>query len=193
MKRIFFLLFTAIAFTAQAQTSFSENSMGAIKSGAGYVHDFPGLNGAGAFVEYSFPLNEWLQGGVGIKRIQTAGYPRTQTVKEYTKATTLDFNLLFVPFHTENSAFRIGAGYSFSFYNIRRSFAVYGVHTESPSTSGPSSWLVQDGKGRVNGPSLMAEYEYYFENRFSMGARIMLGKAYINNVVLGGPFVSVRF
>ena len=104
-----------------------------------------------------------------------------------------DFNLLFVPFHTDNSAFRIGAGYSFSFYNIRRSYAVYAVHTDLPSTTGPSSWLVQDAKGRLSGASLIAEYEYYFQNSFSAGARVMLCKAYVNNVVLGGPFVSMRF
>ncbi len=193
MKRIFSLLFVVMTFTARAQTSFYENSVGAIKLGAGYVHDFPGLNGAGAFAEYSFPLNEWLQGGVGVKRIQTAGYPRTQTVQEYTKATTLDFNLLFVPFHTDKSAFRIGAGYTFSFYNIRRSYAVYAVHTETPSVTGPSSWLVQDAKGRMNGANLITEYEFYFQNSFSAGARIMLAKAYVNSVVLGGPFISLRF
>jgi Outer membrane protein beta-barrel domain len=185
MKKIFFLLFSAIACTAHGQNSFSEN--GAVKAGVGYVHDFTGLNGMGAFAEYSFPLNGWLQGGAGFKRMQTNGYPQTQTVKEYTKATTLDFNLLFVPLHTDNIALRIGAGYSFSFYNTRRSYAVDNVNT-----SKAPDWKVQDDKGRVTGITVMGEYEYYFANNISLGARVTVAKAYMY-VVMAGPFVSMRF
>jgi hypothetical protein len=192
MKNLIFLLFAAISCSARAQvSSFSENTSGSVKLGVAYVHDFPGLNGFGAYGGYEFPLNEWLQGGVGLKRIQTSGYPRTTTVKEYTNATTLDFNLLFVPFHTDNVALRIGAGYSFSFYQTRRSYPVYNTHTDAQSVQEPN-WQVQDAKGRVSGISLIGEYEYYFENNFSAGARVSLSKAY-KNVLMGGPFVAIRF
>ena len=42
-------------------------------------------------------LNDNLEGAFGIKRLNMSGYPRTTTVNEYTKATTLDFNLYFLP------------------------------------------------------------------------------------------------
>ena len=187
MKQILFLLLIAAAFTTHAQ---DENTSGRIRAGAGYVHDFPGLNGAGAYAEYSFPLNDFIQGGVGIRRVETAGYPRTTSVREYTKATALDFNLLFVPYHTENAAFRIGAGYSFSFYNIRRSYPVYAAHTDVSSPAAVS-WPQQDSKGRGRGISVTAEYEYYLSNGFSAGARIALCRAY-GSVVMAGPFVAVR-
>ena len=190
MKQIFFLLLMAVACTATAQYSGDENFSGRIRAGAGYVHDFPGLNGMGAYAEYSFPLNEWIQGGVGIRRIETGGYPRTQTVREYTRATALDFNLLFVPFHTENAAFRIGAGYSFSFYNIRRSYPVYASHAD-PVASPDISWPQTDSKGRARGISLTGEYEYNLSNNFSAGAKITLCKAY-GSVIMAGPFVAVK-
>ena len=185
MKQILFLLLLATACNLHAQ---DENTGGHIRMGAGYVYDFPGLNGAGAYAEYSFPLNDFIQGGVGIRRVQTSGFPRTTSVREYTKATALDFNLLFVPFRSSNAAFRIGAGYSFSFYNARRSYPVYAVHTDqSPATV---SWPQADVKGRTSGISLLGEYEYYFSSAVSAGARIALCKAY-GSVVMGGPFIAV--
>jgi hypothetical protein len=186
MKQILFLLLTAAAFTVHAQ---DENSSGRIRAGAAYVHDFPGLNGAGAYAEYSFPLNDFIQGGAGIRRVQTGGYPRTSTVREYTKATSLDVSLLFALYHTENAAFRIGAGYSFSFYNIRRSYPVYTTHTDTQAAG--ISWPQKDTHGRTSGVSLSAEYEYYFSNGFSAGAKIALCKAY-GSVLMAGPFVAIR-
>jgi predicted porin len=191
MKQILFLLLMAATCTARAQYGGDENSNGRIRAGVAYVHDFPGLNGGGAYVEYSFPLNEWIQGGVGIRHIEAGGYPRTQTVREYTKATALDFNLLFVPFHTAHAAFRIGAGYSFSFYNIRRSYPVYAAHADSSTVTG-ISWPQTDAKGSTRGISLVCEYEYYFSNNFSAGAKIALCKAY-GSVIMAGPFVAVKF
>lgn len=192
MKKLLFLFFTAISCAAHAQYSdYVENGRGSIKAGVSYVHDFPGLNGLAVSGEYSFPLNEWIQGGVGLKRIHTSGFPRTASVNEYTKATTLDFNLLFAVYHDESSALRIGAVYSFSFYDARRSFPVYESHGSAPSTE-EANWQVQDGKGRMSGLGLIGEYEYYFGNRFSAGARASLCKAY-KHVLMGGPFVAVRF
>ena len=189
MKQIIFLLLMAAAGTANAQFNSDMTRGGAVKAGIAYVHDFPGVNGPGAFVEYSFPLNEWLQGGIGIRRVQTGGYPRTQTVHEYTKATALDFNLLFSPVHTDKFALRIGSGYSFSFYNIRRSYPVY---VKSANSSAETvQWPQSDEKGKAHGISLLAEYEYYFNDNFSAGARVSVCKAY-GNVVMGGPFVTIK-
>lgn len=180
-------MLTAAVITAHAQ---DENSSGRVRAGIAYVHDFPGLNGAGAYAEYSFPLNDFIQGGAGIRRVQTAGYPRTASVREYTRATSLDVNLLFALFRTENAAFRIGAGYSFSFYNIRRSYPVYTTHADTQAAD-ITSWPQKDTRGRTSGVSITAEYEYYFSNGFSAGAKISLCKAY-GSVVMGGPFVGIR-
>src|SRR5450432_2965875 len=184
MKQILFLLLIAAACHANAQYSGTEIGSGNIRAGVAYVHDFPGLNGPGAYVAYNFPLNDWLQGGVGVKHISTSGYPRTKTVHEYTKANSVNFELLLVPVHTENAALRIGLGYTFSFYHIRRSYPVYTAHDGGAADI---TWPVADSKGNVHGTSLIGEYEYYFGNTFSAGARIELAKAY-NYVVMGGPF-----
>lgn len=189
MKQVFFMLLIAASFSARAQSA-DENFSGRIRAGVAYTHDFPGLNGGSAFVEYSFPLNDWIQGGVGLRRVQTGGYPRTQTVREYTKATALDVNLLFALYHTEFAAFRVGAGYSFSFYNIRRSYPVYTAHGEG-STPEISSWPQTDSKGRTRGISLTAEYEYNISDRLTAGAKLSICKAY-GTVVMGGPFVGVK-
>ncbi|MEP7279873.1 MAG: hypothetical protein ABI813_14580 [Bacteroidota bacterium] len=189
MKQILFLLLLATACTANAQYGI-DNSGGSIRAGIAYVHDFPGLHGEAAYLQYNFPLNEWLQGGIGAKRLQTAGYPRTQTVREFTKATTLDFSLLFVPLHTDNAALRIGAGYSFSFYKVRRSYPVYTAHAD-PSAASDISWPQTDAKGSTRGVGLTAEYEYYISRQFSAGASISLSKVY-GTVVMGGPFVAFK-
>ena len=186
------MLFTAMACTAHAQLGdYIENGKGSIKAGAGYVHDFPGVNGVAYFGEYSFPLNEWLQGGMGVKHLQTSGFPRSASVKEYTKATTLDFSLLFAVYHDETSAVRIGGVYSFSFYNVRRSFPVYDTHTTAETTAEPA-WQAKDINSRISGFGLVGEYEYYFPNNVSVGARVSFCKAY-NHVLMGGPFAAIRF
>ncbi|GAC1453211.1 MAG: hypothetical protein NVSMB7_15950 [Chitinophagaceae bacterium] len=191
MKKILFLwLMAAVCHSASAQYS-GENTGGKLRAGVAYVHDFPGLNGTGAYIDYSFPLNEWLQGSAGIRRVETGGYPRTQTVREYTKATALDVSLLFVPLHSEKAALRIGAGYSFSFYHIRRSYPVYTSHAD-PASAPDVSWPQTDAKGNTRGISLVGEYEYYFNGSFSAGIKVTLCKAY-GSVIMGGPFVAVKF
>ena len=160
----------------------------AIKAGAGYAHDFPGMNGYSVFAEASRPLSDRLQGAVGLKLINMSGYPRTASVNEYTKATTIDFNVYFVPLTTELSELRIGVGYSFSFYNTRRSFPVIVDHSGDRETT----WPVQDGKGRVSGFSLIGEYEYFLpETNFSVGFRASMFKAY-DRVTFAGLFAGVR-
>jgi len=189
MKTLFFFLLLTAAVTARAQFSDAESiSSGRLRLGAGYVHDFPGLSGSAVQVQYSFPLNDWLQGGIGAKHISTSGYPRTSTVREYTKANTIDFELLLVPMHTEKAALRLGLGYTFSFYNIRRSYPVYTAHENEATTV---AWPVVDTKGNVHGARMIGEYEYYFGSSISAGARVELAKAY-GYVVIGGPFVAVR-
>ncbi len=192
MRKILLSLTVAVCcISAHAQESFSDNYSGSIKLGAGYVYDFPGMNGYGVHGNYSFPLSEWLQGEAGLKRIEASGFPRTSAIKEFTKASVLDFNLLAVPFHSDNAAFRIGGGYSFSFYHILRSYPSYGTAANGPTAKDPS-WQTQESKGRMNGFSLTAEYEYYFQNKVSAGVRVSLCKAY-NNVLMAGPFAAINF
>lgn len=191
MKQSLFLLLTVITITAHAQSDFSEKNTSSIRLGGAYVRDFPGLNGAAAFAEYSFPINEWFQAGIGLKHIETSGYPRVQTIKEYTRATTIDLNLMFVPYHTDNAAIRIGTGYSLSRYNAKRSYPVFEGHGTTVEGQAPT-WKEYDAKGWTRGVILSAEYEYYFESNISIGAKIALSKAY-SDIVVGGPFVSVRF
>ena len=114
--------------------------------------------------------------------------PRTTSVNEFTKATTIDFNLYYVPLSTGLSELRIGAGYSFSFYKTRRSYPVIVQHGGDQQTN----WPVQDGKGRVSGFSLIGEYEYFFpETNFSVGLRASMFKAY-DRVTFAGVFAGVR-
>jgi hypothetical protein len=187
MKQCFFVLLLAATFTTHAQV---ENTSGRLRAGAAYTHDFPGLTGFGATLEYNFPLNDVIQGSIGIRHIETAGYPRTSTVQEYTKANSIDFNLLFALFHTDNAAFRLGAGYSFSLYKVRRSYPVYAVHGVDAVPE--VSWPQADAKGNARGISLSGEYEYYFRNGISAGAKVAVCKAY-GTVVMGGPFIAFAF
>lgn len=167
---------------------FSEYS-NKIKAGGGYAHDFPGLNGYSLFAEVSRPISDKLQGAIGLKLSNMSGTPRTATVQEYTKSTSLDFNLYFVPLATEASELRIGAGYSFSFYNIRRSYPVISDHANGAVTN----WPVQDKKGRESGITLTGEYEYFIPGTdFSAGIRASTFKAY-DRVGFVGVFGAVSF
>lgn len=177
----------AIAMSVSAQVSDNPATMPAFTFGASYVHDFPGLTGFGVHAEYGVPISSWAQLEAGVKRIQAGGYPRTGSVKEYTKSTTLDFNVLFVPFSNKSNALKIGGGYSFVFYNLRRSYPVYANGAkEDPS------WQVQDSKSMTKGCSLIGVYEYYISENVSAGARVSLAKAYSRHVWMGGPFVAIR-
>jgi len=177
----------AITMTLCAQVSDKPATAAALKFGVSYVHDFPGMNGYGAHAEYGLPVTDWAQLEFGVKRIQAGGYPRTDAVNEYTRATTLDFNILFVPFSTDNSALKIGGGYSFVFYNLRRSYPVFANGAKEAT-----SWPVADSKGNTRGCSLIGEYEYCFSENISAGARVSLAKAYSEHVWMVGPFVAIK-
>ena len=171
---------------AQSQDNYYKSK---VKIGAGYAHDFPGLNGYSVFAEYARPLNDRLQAAAGLKMVNASGYPRTSAVQEYTKSTAIDFNLYYIPLSTPASELRIGAGYSFSFYNIRRSYPIITNH----GTGDITSWPMQDRKGRISGVTLTGEYEYYIpETNYSVGFRASLFKAY-DHVSFAGVFGAVQF
>ena len=182
MKTFFVVVCLLVSVGLQAQ----DNS---VKIGGGYAHDFPGLNGSSVFGEVSRYMSDRLKAGVGVKFSNLQGYPRTQQVQEYTKAASIDFNLYFIPVSTEFSELRVGAGYSFSFYNIRRSYPVISDHGAENVTA----WPVQDKKGRISGVGLIGEYEYFLPGtNFSAGLRASLFKAY-DHVSFVGVFGGVRF
>ncbi|MEO5685605.1 MAG: hypothetical protein ABIQ88_23360 [Chitinophagaceae bacterium] len=189
MKTFFLFVMMAAAVSAHAQYNDADNINGGnLRAGVAYVHDFPGVRGTAVYAQYSFPLNDWLQGGFGVKHISTSGYPRTSTVREYTKANAIDFELLFVPLRTENASLRLGLGYTFSFYNIRRSYPLYATHS---GLATDVTYPIADSKGKVHGTSIIAEYEYYFSNNFSAGVKVQVCKAY-DSIVMGGPFVAIK-
>ncbi len=160
-----------------------------IKIGGGYTHDFPGLNGYTVFGEASRYMSDQLKGALGFRASNLSGYPRTTQVREYTKSTGIDFTLYFIPFTSEIHELRIGAGYSFSFYNVRRSYPVITNH----GTGTVTTWPVQDRKGRTSGVSVTGEYEYFLpETNFSAGLRASLFKAY-DHVSFIGVFGAMRF
>ena len=84
---------------------------------------------------------------------------------------------------------RIGAGYAFSFYTIRRSYPV----SAGSEIEKQTSWPLQDKKGKTSGMSIIGEYEYLVNNsNFSIGLRAAWYKAY-DRVSYVGPFVGLRF
>ncbi len=183
MKKILFILVACSPVLSMAQ-----DDGPAIRIGAGYARDFPGLDGVGGFAEYAHPMNEKLQAAFGLKWNDLHGYPRTKEVKEYTKSVAMDFNIYFIPFVHPEHQVRLGLGYSFSFYNIRRS------HPDIVDEGGTveTHWLIQDSKGRVSGLNLIGEYEYRFPNsNFSIGARASLYKSF-DYVFLAGGMIGIR-
>lgn len=91
MKRVLTVFLALVIFSA-VNAQFNE-SFGSIKLGAGYAKDFPGLSGYGITGEFSMNMSERLEGAVGLKRFNMQGYPRNNQVNEYTRATTIDFNI----------------------------------------------------------------------------------------------------
>ena len=183
MKKSLVILLVVVCCIAQAQ----ELSRNVLKIGGGYSKDFPGLSGYGLAGEYAYSLSNRLEGSFGVKRLHMSGYPRTASVNEFTKATTLDFNLYFLPLGNESNLLKIGLGYSFSFYKTRRSYPVIETHGAEKETS----WPVQDAKGRTSGILITGEYEYLFPSNFSVGLKASLCKAY-DQVFFIGPFLGLR-
>ena len=190
MKRVLLGFLACSAFLSaktQYQTYYGDNA-GTLKISAGFTQDFPGLNGYSVLGEYSHSLTERLEGAFAIKRIQLSGYPRTGEVNEYTKATTIDFAVYVLPVKSDKHILRAGIGYTFTFYDIRRSYPV--IHTTG--TEKNTTWQIQGGKGREKGFNLVSEYEYLFpESTMSVGLRAALYKAY-DGVFYLGPFAAVR-
>jgi hypothetical protein len=178
------LLFTFIS----SQAQLSENTS-SLKAGVGYTHDFPGLNGYTAVAEFVFPLLSGFQGAIGAKRADMTGFPRTSQVQEYTRATSLDFNVYWLPLQTETSLFRIGLGYSFSFYNIKRAYPLIVEQGGSNSTK----WPTTQTTGKTHGINLVAEYEYKIPATIvSIGLRGALYKAYTRTYFIG-PMLGFQF
>lgn len=172
---------------AQAQDYSEYNN--SFKIGGGYAHDFPGLNGYSIFAEASRSMSDKFKGAIGFKVNNLQGYPRTKQVQEYTKSTGIDFTMYFIPMANEVHELRVGAGYSFSFYNIRRSYPLITDHGGQRVTN----WPVQDSKGRTSGVTLTGEYEYFLPGtNFSAGLRAALYKAY-DRMSFVGVFGAVSF
>jgi hypothetical protein len=179
MKQICVLLILFISTKLNAQFS---DAPGEIKLGGGYTHDFPGLNGYTVAGEYLFWLAPQWQGGIGAKYADMQGYPRTAGVQEYTRAKSIDFNVYWVPLRDEQQLFRIGLGYSFSFFDIKRASPLYVIDGGKTTVT----WPAQQETGRTTGINLIAEYAYTFPgSNVSLGIRGALYKAYTRTYFIG--------
>ena len=165
-----------------------DGSSGTLKAGAGYTYNFPGMAGYTIIGEYIFPLTDRFEGGLGAKIVDLNGHPRTPTVGEYVKAKTLDFNMYWMPLQSDTRRFRIGLGYSFSFYDTRSSYPLI-VQSGGKSTT---QWPVADEKGNTRGINLIAEYEYIIpDSPLSIGLRAALYKA-SDGTYFVGPILGYR-
>lgn len=184
MTKIFLAFFLFLSLFSQAQFgSGSENST-SLHLHAAYTHDFPGLNGYTISGEVIHDMTDFLKAGLAVKRVNLAGYPRTATAREFTKATTIDLNAYVVPFKNDIHEINVGVGYAFSFYKIQRSFPL-----SQPDKT--ITWPIVNEKGRVRGLSLMLSYAYHVpESALSFGVRGSLFRAY-DGVSAIGPFAAI--
>lgn len=184
MTRVLILCFLLASFHAQSQSyNDFDDATASLRIGAGYTHDFPGLNGYNLAAEYSRSIAPWLQGAFGAKFMQMQGHPRTPSIGEFTKASTIDFTIYAVPVNTYQSQLRLGLGYSFVFYQIQRSYPTYEGADKTPF------WNAQAGKGRCSGVNLSADYEISIpESPFSVGLRAAWYKSY-DRVTSVGPYM----
>lgn len=189
MKRVLLLLLLALPGMLSAQYNESFFSGSVLKIGAGYAHDFPGLNGLGLNAEFTMPLLDKWEGGFGLKRFSLEGHPRNAETLEFTRATTIDFNIYFLPIQSEFQTIRVGVGYAFSNYSIRRSYPV--INGTGPDKA--TTWPIQDQRSRTSGMSLMAEYEYKIPGSgLSLGLRGGYYKAY-DRITYMGTFIGYEF
>lgn len=183
MKKVLFVICLLVSYKSYCQTSGLS-----LKAVASYAHDFPGLNGKVLGLELNQFMTERLQGGIAVKRYDLNGNPRTPTVEEYTKATTIDLNAYYVLINTSEHIVRIGAGYSFSFYKTRRSYPLF--HGGLGSTP---QWIVNDKKSRTTGFILSGEYEYLIPSlNIGIGVKAAMGKAF-DQVTSAGPLINLYF
>jgi hypothetical protein len=187
MRKKFFSLIAVLAiFTGlQAQSDGS----GVWKGGIGYTHNFPGMNGLTFAGEYIFPLTEQFQGGIGTKYVDLNGHPRTPSVGEFVRAATIDFNGYWIPFRSDACLFRIGLGYSFSFYNNKTAYPLI-IESNGKSTT---EWPSSQQRGTAAGFNLIADYEYKIPNSpWSIGLRGALYKA-VDRTYFIGPLLGYQW
>ena len=186
MRKFLFGIFFLLCYSVEAQFYNAGNEYsGTIRAAAAYTHDFPGLNGGSYSLEYIRAFNNYLEGGVAAEMVRLNGVPRTASVEEYTRSSSVGFQLYYLPIKTQNHIFRLGLGYGFSFYQIRRSYPKYNGEEKN--------WVVADNKGRSTGIRFSGEYEYQVPgSRLSIGLRASAGKAY-DGITSIGPFIGLRF
>ncbi len=183
MKRILNLL--AIILPALI---FAQDETGSIRAGAGYSHDFPGMNGYSSFIEYSHTLTERWQAACGARWTDMQGFPRTKEVKEFTRGFGVDFNIYFLPIANESHQLRLGTGFTFSFYDINRAYPAVVSDGDPPTIT----WASQHSKGRSSGMNVSLDYGYSVPNsNLILGVRGALSKVY-DEVFFAGAFVGVK-
>jgi hypothetical protein len=155
-----------------------------LKLGVGYGRDFPGVSGPGAQAILQLPVSRRIEAGLGLKHVSMSGYPRTPETKEFTKATALDFELYFLPLVSEQHVIRIGLGYSFSFYNMKR------LYPELDKNGVLIAWGQQAQKGTSKGMTVAAEYAYQLREGLALGVRGSIFQAY-DGAIYVGPFISL--
>ncbi|MDP4147924.1 MAG: hypothetical protein Q8943_00805 [Bacteroidota bacterium] len=185
-KFLFILMAVAAYRNSAAQTN---GSSGIWKAGVGYTYNYPGMTGYSFAGEYIIPLTEQFEGSIGAKYIDLNGHPRTPSVGEYVRAKTLDFNAYWLPLRSDAQLFRIGLGYSFSFYNTKAAYPLT-IQTDGKQTT---QWPTLQEKGTTTGINLIAEYEYIIPNScVSIGLRAALYKASDRTYFIG-PLVGYRW
>ena len=185
MKPLIALCF--LLYAGQLHAQFDEMAP-SLRTGIGYTHEFPGLNGFTAALEYQVPLSSLFSIGVGGRLVNLTGYPRTFTKQEFTKAETVDLNLYWSPFVSSSQVLSIGVGLSYSFYQVQRSYPVMTSDGQKPP-----EWFSQNSQGRTTGINIMGEYSYHPDNsRFFYGLRAALYKAYVRTYFIG-PVIGFQF
>jgi hypothetical protein len=192
MKLIWSVLLTIAANTNTALAQFQAYDEGdkpnAFRLGAGFTHDFPGMNGYTLLGEYVRRVGNRFEVAAGGKFINTQGFPRTQTVQEHTRALTVDLNVFFLPVISDYHTVRIGLGNAFSFYNYRRAYPVITDHGGEQVTN----WEYKDGKGSLRSFSIIADYEYALSESVGIGIRGALYAAK-EKTIYAGPYISMKF
>jgi hypothetical protein len=185
MTKVFLASFLFLSLFSKAQFGSGNESSTSLQLHAAYTHDFPGLNGYTVSGEVIHDMTDYLKAGLAVKRVNLNGYPRSETAREFTKATTIDLNAYLVPFNNDIHVITIGVGYAFSFYKIQRSYPL-----SQPDKT--ITWPIANEKGQVRGLSLIFSYEYRIpESAISLGLRGSMFRAY-DAVTAIGPFVGLR-
>jgi hypothetical protein len=192
MKLILLFVSVLCAQHIYAQSSWDDAALppATFKVGAGFSVDFPGLKGVTAFAELDRRISRRLEVGIGLKRMSMSGYPRTPDVREFTKATTIDFNFFVLPVATELHSVKIGVGYTFAYYDKHNAIPVILKDINGHSTT---TWEVKDDKGKNSTFNLLGEYEYAIPGtNYCAGLRGAIYHAK-DASYFAGAFVGVKF